>query len=192
MNLDTKVCENDCRASSLSHVQLCDQSSVRGFLPTFIFLGKLVDAVPSLHRAWPPAMVRQCTTPPPSLTKLTLKYSSSPLCYLLSVYIRSPSMRSLPYFFYHHYLCNDQVLGPLVICILTQVRWCWHIIERFQPVWWCAECVIVNLRVLVLQFGRGNLFIKAQDLHVILHTHVFYIAAAHTPPPFTFLSVLTL
>lgn len=35
----------------LSHVQLCDQSSVRGFLPTFTFLGKLVDAVPSLPQS---------------------------------------------------------------------------------------------------------------------------------------------
>nr|XP_046187011.1 meiosis inhibitor protein 1-like isoform X4 [Oncorhynchus gorbuscha] len=31
--------------------QLCDQSSVRGFLPTFTFLGKLVDAVPSLPQS---------------------------------------------------------------------------------------------------------------------------------------------
>ncbi|XP_036407892.1 meiosis inhibitor protein 1 [Megalops cyprinoides] len=30
------------------HTQLCEQSSVRGFLPTFIFLGKLVDSVPAL------------------------------------------------------------------------------------------------------------------------------------------------
>ncbi|KAJ8387549.1 hypothetical protein AAFF_G00152450 [Aldrovandia affinis] len=30
------------------HTQLCEQSSVRGFLPTFTFLGKLVDAVPAL------------------------------------------------------------------------------------------------------------------------------------------------
>ncbi|XP_041719338.2 meiosis inhibitor protein 1 isoform X2 [Coregonus clupeaformis] len=33
------------------HTQLCDQSSVRGFLPTFTFLGKLVDAVPSLPQS---------------------------------------------------------------------------------------------------------------------------------------------
>ncbi|XP_035255218.1 meiosis inhibitor protein 1-like isoform X3 [Anguilla anguilla] len=30
------------------HTQLCEQSSVRGFLPTFTFLGKLIDAVPAL------------------------------------------------------------------------------------------------------------------------------------------------
>uniref|UniRef100_A0AAY5KGP1 Meiosis inhibitor protein 1 n=1 Tax=Esox lucius TaxID=8010 RepID=A0AAY5KGP1_ESOLU len=30
------------------HILLCDQSSVKGFLPTFTFLGKLLDAFPSL------------------------------------------------------------------------------------------------------------------------------------------------
>ncbi|XP_031681834.1 meiosis inhibitor protein 1-like [Oncorhynchus kisutch] len=66
MNLYTKVCENDCRASSLSHVQLCDQSSVRGFLLTFTFLGKLVDVVPSLPQSLAsshvPLLERLCTT----------------------------------------------------------------------------------------------------------------------------------
>ncbi|XP_036798331.1 meiosis inhibitor protein 1 isoform X2 [Oncorhynchus mykiss] len=46
--------------------QLCDQSSVRGFLPTFTFLGKLVDAVPSLPQSLAsshvPLLERLCST----------------------------------------------------------------------------------------------------------------------------------
>ncbi|KAK6311798.1 hypothetical protein J4Q44_G00174620 [Coregonus suidteri] len=48
------------------HTQLCDQSSVRGFLPTFTFLGKLVDAVPSLPQSLAsshvPLLERLCST----------------------------------------------------------------------------------------------------------------------------------